>query len=171
MTSIHQPKNEITIRFDKCYVLAKGGVCIFEGHPRQMKRYLNECGLPMAKNAVPIEVMIKESSREDPLKIQRMADKLRKKKDTFLEEKGVREGVPSSGVPMKKVSFSLLQTWYLFSRTIIHIARYRIFNNAFLFLISIMTAFLNPPPWTRNLILIVRHPHRITEFSHPCLIA
>lgn len=42
IASIHAPNDETLSFFDKLYVLAKGGVCIFSGHPSQIQERLDQ---------------------------------------------------------------------------------------------------------------------------------
>jgi ABC-type multidrug transport system ATPase subunit len=48
--------------FDKLYVLAKGGICVFSGCPQDLKSHLEENDLICNEIQVPIEVSLKHSS-------------------------------------------------------------------------------------------------------------
>ncbi|OTF83402.1 hypothetical protein BLA29_013657, partial [Euroglyphus maynei] len=42
LASIHSPNSEILEMFDKLYILAKGGVCIYSGLPTLLRQNLHE---------------------------------------------------------------------------------------------------------------------------------
>ena len=65
ITSIHQPNQEIVMMFDKLYVLAKGGNCIFCGHPDRIAAHLKENEIPFKENQIPIEQLLKLGSVEE----------------------------------------------------------------------------------------------------------
>ena len=54
--------------FDKLYVLAKGGVCVYSGIPQQLPNHLRECNIICTENQVPIETLITigAKGRDDP---------------------------------------------------------------------------------------------------------
>ena len=60
IASIHAPNNEILNLFDKIYVLAKGGVCIYSGPPQQIQSFMErEIELKIPLEQPPIEALIK----------------------------------------------------------------------------------------------------------------
>ena len=70
VTSIHQPTTEILHLFDQLYVLARGGVCIYAGPPRQIQAHLNRLpDVAQHSGHFPIETLITHScsSHQDPL--------------------------------------------------------------------------------------------------------
>ena len=118
VTSIHQPNNEIIMKFDKLYVLAKGGVCIYDGPPRGLALHLSQVGITLNTDQVPIEVLIKVSSKSDNPETQRMADLMRSQ-ESALEERCKREGQLANGISRKKVGFSpTYHMWYLMLRSL-----------------------------------------------------
>jgi len=50
VTTIHQPNSDILQMFDKLYVLAKGGVCVYSGTPQHLDRYLMDCNILLWPN-------------------------------------------------------------------------------------------------------------------------
>ena len=60
IASIHAPNHETLSLFDKLYVLAKGGVCIYSGPPQQIRSYLiREIDLKIPDQQPPIEALIR----------------------------------------------------------------------------------------------------------------
>ncbi|CAG2178136.1 unnamed protein product, partial [Oppiella nova] len=43
IVSIHQPNNDLFHMFDNIYVLAKGGHCLYDGVPKQLRQHLMDC--------------------------------------------------------------------------------------------------------------------------------
>ncbi|CAG2170790.1 unnamed protein product, partial [Oppiella nova] len=76
IVSIHQPNNDLFHMFDNIYVLAKGGHCLYDGVPLQLRQHLIDCDITVSENEVPIEVLIKLSfnGRED-MDVKRLCDK------------------------------------------------------------------------------------------------
>jgi ABC-type multidrug transport system ATPase subunit len=64
ITTIHQPNQDLFQMFDNIYVLAKGGVCVYSGPPKELKQYLDECQITCNQNQVPIEVLLKVCSED-----------------------------------------------------------------------------------------------------------
>ena len=50
--------------FDKLYVLAKGGCCVFDGQTTRLKCHLEQCQIECLEWQVPIEELIKVSSKD-----------------------------------------------------------------------------------------------------------
>jgi hypothetical protein len=50
--------------FDKLYVLAKGGICVYSGSPQDLKIFLNKCNIKLCENQFPIEVLLRIASNE-----------------------------------------------------------------------------------------------------------
>ncbi|CAG2109311.1 unnamed protein product [Medioppia subpectinata] len=63
VTSIHQPNSLLLSMFDQLYVLSKGGHCVFAGRPNHLKDHLNNCGITCAPDILPIELLLKISSK------------------------------------------------------------------------------------------------------------
>ena len=62
LSSIHQPNRHLLQMFDKLYILAKGGHCLYFGIPGHLKNYLNECQINCNQNENPVEILLKVSS-------------------------------------------------------------------------------------------------------------
>ena len=56
--SIHQPNSDIMEALDKLYVLAKGGVCVYEGIPQSLPQHMRECDIVCNAYQVPIEHLV-----------------------------------------------------------------------------------------------------------------
>ena len=63
VTSIHQPNSDVLMMFDKLYVLARGGRCVFDGETNQLKSHLEQCQVECLEWQVPIEELIKVASK------------------------------------------------------------------------------------------------------------
>jgi hypothetical protein len=48
--------------FDKLYVLAKGGVCVYSGPAQDLNKHLRECDIICSEIQIPIEVLMKVAS-------------------------------------------------------------------------------------------------------------
>ena len=64
--------------FDKLYVLAKGGVCVYSRTPQHLPNHLSECNIICNENQEPIETLITIGAKgiEDN-KVIEMKDKTR----------------------------------------------------------------------------------------------
>ena len=106
VTSIHQPNSDVLTYFDRMYVLAKGGVCIYDGPPQNLPGHLKEAGIELKKHQFPIEVLMKMASIKDE-KLDPFLD-ITKKSWTGLEERCLTEGkLCPQGVPHKPIRFTL----------------------------------------------------------------
>ena len=64
VTSIHQPNSDVLMMFDKLYVLARGGRCVFDGETNQLKSHLEQCQVECLEWQIPIEELIKVASKD-----------------------------------------------------------------------------------------------------------
>ena len=64
VTSIHQPNSDVLMMFDKLYVLARGGRCVFDGETNQLKSHLEQCQVECLEWQVTIEELIKVASTD-----------------------------------------------------------------------------------------------------------
>jgi len=118
ISSIHQPNNDLLIMFDKLYVLAKGGICIYSGRPQDLDQHLKEYGIVYRRNQVPIEALLKFSSKGiNDLKVRQLEDKNKKEKQEILQ-KCKNEIKLFRGSQLKPLRFHFIDTWYLFLRII-----------------------------------------------------
>ena len=150
ITSIHQPNHAIISQFDKLYVMSVGGQCVFDGHPNEMPEYLGRLDINLSSEEVPIEVIIKMSSKIESEETLRIIDMVRSKSGAF-EQKCSRDGVLSVGSHKKNVRFSLRQTWYLSLRASIHLIRHRIWNDLTHLSILIFIALVFPQTFLKNM--------------------
>ena len=111
ITSIHQPNLEVLMKFDKLYVLAKGGVTIFSGRPHKLRSHLNECHIHCTQSQIPIEVLLKIAAKGySDEKVIQLSDKTNnnlKEYDKRIDKelKHFPNGIP---IRMKKFSFEEL---------------------------------------------------------------
>ena len=63
VTSIHQPNSLLLNMFDQLYVMAKGGHCVFTGRPNTLRSYLSVNGIDCPQDVLPIELLLKISSK------------------------------------------------------------------------------------------------------------
>ncbi|OTF82374.1 hypothetical protein BLA29_011671, partial [Euroglyphus maynei] len=63
MVSIHAPSSDILNLFDQLYILAKGGVCIYSGHPEQLRPHLlRVTGIQLNEDDSPIQEYLRIAS-------------------------------------------------------------------------------------------------------------
>ncbi len=123
--------------FDKIYVLAKGGVCVYSGLPQDLKIHLSECDIICDEFQVPIEVLLKFSSegindknvKQLCLKTSQSEQKLKSfnnKNETLLYSKGIK---------ITTKSFNLFDFWYLLCRsmTYTYISQWKLLTSHLLF--------------------------------------
>lgn len=58
IASIHAPNDETLSFFDKLYVLARGGVCIYSGPPSEIQEQLDQAQFESDDEQPPIEVLV-----------------------------------------------------------------------------------------------------------------
>ena len=114
--SIHQPNNELLQMFDKIYVLAKGGVCVYSGPPTQLRKHLIECQIECNEDQVPIELLIKisfEGIYNSKVKIlcEKAKEIIKESMFGFNEMKIIKNGLNRSAK-----NFSLVDFWYVLLR-------------------------------------------------------
>ena len=63
MTSIHQPNSDVLMMFDKLYVLAKRGKCVWNGETTKLKSHLQLSQVQCEEWQIPIEQLIKVASK------------------------------------------------------------------------------------------------------------
>jgi len=103
--------------FDKLYILAKGGICVFSGHPQDLKSHLSECQIICSGIQVPIEVILKVSSKGiNDQQVLRLADKTSQNKSQILLRIKVEAELYPDGIELKSESFKLIDTWNLLIR-------------------------------------------------------
>jgi hypothetical protein len=144
VTSIHQPSADILKQFDRLYVMAKRGICVFNGSPHHIVDHLLRCEIELDEEEVPIEVLIKLSSVAGSQVIERMSQMVRNE-CSELEEICLQDCILSDrGVSLRSVTFSLIQTWYLLCRTITYNMKQRLRSDLVLAMFTLLIAFVIP---------------------------
>jgi hypothetical protein len=111
--------------FDKLYVLAKGGICVFSGCPQDLKSHLEENDLICNKIQVPIEVLLKHSSNgsKDNYAIS-LAEKASNEKFSILSRCEDETCLFPDGIQFRSKKFKLIDLWILFLRTMTYTYRF-----------------------------------------------
>ena len=118
ITSIHQPNQEIVLMFDKLYVLAKGGNCIFSGEPHEMVDHLMQNKIPLNENQIPIEQLLKLGSVETAEQIDELIENTRETLTlSVLKDCEKQTKLSAGGIQRKSKSFSLPDLWYVMLRS------------------------------------------------------
>jgi len=122
--------------FDKLYVLAKGGVCVYSGPPKELSSHLSECGVFCTEFAV--EVLLKVASKDiDDQQLIQLATITSKQRKTILEICQNEAKLSPNGVQFKSKGFKLTDLWYVLMRTMTYnyISQWKTFWTQFLFYI------------------------------------
>jgi hypothetical protein len=124
--------------FDKLYVLAKGGICVFSGPPQELGLHLNECGIFCTEFQFPIEVLLKIASNgKNDNQVIELANKTSEEKVNLLKRCGNETHLFPDGIPFESKNFSLIDMWYLLLRTMTntYISQWKSLITQFLFYI------------------------------------
>ena len=121
ITSIHQPNQDLFLIFDSVYVLAKGGVCVYSGLPKNLRPYLNECRIDCNENQIPIEVLIKLSfkgmSDKNVRQLMQTTNNSQNIKELNSELDKTQEFLKTKkGFKNKSKNFKIIDFWYLMIR-------------------------------------------------------
>ena len=145
MTSIHQPNNDLLMLFDSLYVLAKGGICIYNGTPDRLYDHLEEAGILCKEYQSPIEIVVKlASTRNSEVELlfdQNMSNKTRLEQRCANEAKLSENGVSHKSIQISRRHFLILlfrATISLFVsqwKSMIVIFLYVIWNSLLLFMV------------------------------------
>ena len=140
IVSIHQPNNDLFNMFDNIYVLAKGGVGVYLGPPSDLRQHLIDCQIECNRDQVPIEVMLKISTKE---KENHMIENLVQK--TKIDCKDIQsiqnmKEINSIQSPTKRFNFN--DFYYLMMRTIASKYQYNWFEVMLKIGIYLMIAFM-----------------------------
>ena len=118
ITSIHQPNTDILLMFNKLYVLAKGGICLYSGPPQDLNHHLNECQIICSEYQIPIEVLIKYAIKGiSDENVLRLSENTSKDNQSLLEKCENEAKLFPNGIPFKSKSFKLIDMWYLLLRS------------------------------------------------------
>jgi hypothetical protein len=104
--------------FDKLYVLAKGGLCLYSGRPQDLGSYLSECRIFCTESQFPIEVLLKIAyfGESDDQVIQ-LANKTSEERVNLLNRCENETHLFPDGIPFESKKFKLIDIWYLLLRT------------------------------------------------------
>ncbi|XP_054158714.1 ATP-binding cassette sub-family G member 1-like [Oppia nitens] len=116
VTSIHQPNSDVLMLFDQLYVLGKGGLCVYEGPPNQLRDHLSRSEFECTEHQVPIELLLKIASKPDH-NLQRLANQTVKSRQSLRNKCLIEGQLAPNGIEPKTPGFNISQTWYLFQRT------------------------------------------------------
>ncbi|CAM6032206.1 unnamed protein product, partial [Sphagnum compactum] len=109
ITSIHQPNSDVLMMFDKLYVLAKGGVCVYSGRPQDLNTHLRECDILCNKFQFPIEVLLKIGTKGvNDKQVLKLAKKSSEEKQSLLNRCENETKLFSNGIPFKSKNFKLI---------------------------------------------------------------
>ena len=118
LTSIHQPNNEIVLMFDKIYVLAKGGECLFSGPPNMIRSHLFDNNIIIGDNDVPIEQLLKIASIESQEYFNELIERTKNElKNEVLKVSEHQLKLTTGGLQSRSKSFSASDVWYIMLRT------------------------------------------------------
>ena len=132
------------MKFDKLYVLAKGGLTIFSGRPQQLRNHLSECQITCNENQIPIEILMKIGANGYTNEsVIRLSDKTNEKLDNLDKMVNKELKLSPNGIPLKIKRFSFEELKYLSMRSLIHTFRYNwLFMSAFIAIEVISSIFL-----------------------------
>ena len=150
VTSIHQPSDEIIKLLDKLYILSIGGQCVYEGHPNQITQQLESIGIILGKDEVPIEVIIKMSSRIESQETIEIIELVRSEIAKLLTRCS-RDALFLKSSYKTSIGFSWRQVWYLTQRNFIHIISHRIWSEITHFIILILLALAFPYTFSKDI--------------------
>jgi hypothetical protein len=121
ITSIHQPNNDILMKFDTLYVLAKGGICVYSGSSQQLNNILGECQIICKEFQFPIEVLLKIATNGSNNKqVMELAKKTSQENQLILNRCENEGKLFPDGIPFKSKNFKLIDMWYLLLRSMIN---------------------------------------------------
>jgi hypothetical protein len=107
--------------FDNLYVLAKGGVCVFSGCPQGLNTHLSECDITCNEFQVPIEVLLKISSKGlNEQKVRGLSERANFFMQPFIRRLTSETKLSSNGITPKIKKFKFKDLWYLLMRNIVH---------------------------------------------------
>jgi len=136
--------------FDKLYVLAKGGLCIYSGPPKDLKVHLNQCDIRCTEYQFPIEVLLKHACNGIKDKhVIHLSNKTSEEKESILERCSDETKLFPDGIQIRSKRFKIIDFWNLFLRTMIYTIRYfwKLLLSQFIFYIFLgyfLRFFFNP---------------------------
>ena len=125
--------------FDKIYVLSKGGKCVFEGKPHDLRQTLLNNNMKCDKTDVPIEELLRISSEgKDNQKVIDLSEE-QSVKQNKLKKRIIKENMHSF-IELVYKRFSFNDFYYLLKRTMIT----TFISNWFLTVVQSIFQFFSP---------------------------
>jgi hypothetical protein len=124
--------------FDKLYVLAKGGLCVYSGPPQDLKTHLNECRIKCTQYQVSIEVLLKTATKGiNDEQVLQLASKTTENKEMLINKLNNETKLVPNGIPFKSKNFKFIDLWYLSMRTMTYtyFSQWKVFLTQLLFYI------------------------------------
>jgi hypothetical protein len=150
VTSIHQPNNDLIMTFDKLYVLAKGGFCVYEGSPKYLEFHLSKAEITCSQYQIPIEVLIRICSKTDG-SAQRMTKMLLKRKNELRYRCETEGRLSPGGISQKAIALNLFHFWYILQRTVVYTLSSNWKSMAIHFLLCISLSIVVPLLFNRQI--------------------
>ena len=142
IVSVHQPNQELFQMFDKIYVLAKGGVCVYSGPPHGLRQHLKNCYIECNENTVPIEKVLNICSEDqNNYSLNKLTNKMNEQSEEFyLDEKILNETmhlINQRPILSKRFSFKDFYQLMLRTMTYTYKCQWKVF-----FTLSLVSQFM-----------------------------
>jgi hypothetical protein len=113
------------MKFNKLYVLAKGGICVFSGRPQDLKSHLNKCDIICTQFQHPIEVLLKYTCNGiQDNRVLKLNDISSQEKQLILKRCNEETKLFPDGLIIRSKRFKLIDFWFLLLRTMTYTYRY-----------------------------------------------
>ena len=116
IASIHQPNHEIVMMFNKIYVLAKGGHCLYSGPPDRIDSCLRQCRVICDETQVPIEQLLKLSSMERNKDTEELIIKTKNLVKSEIDI--IKSNLSNKDIGFRSKEFKLKDVCYLIDRIV-----------------------------------------------------
>ena len=136
--------------FDKLYVLAKGGFCVYEGPPKALEFHLSKAEITCSQYQIPIEVLIRICSKTDG-SAQRLSKILLKNKNELRYRCETEGRLSPGGISQKAIAFNLFHFWYILQRTVVSTFKYQWKTIIFQLLFFTLLGLCIPYLYNRNI--------------------
>ena len=122
--------------FDNLYVLAKGGICIYNGTPDRLYDHLEEAGIQCKEYQAPVEALMKFASIRNA-EVEILLEQTMKNKEALKERCAKEVKLSRNGISHKSVGFSPRHFLYLVGRamTSLYVSQWKSMIVQFLFII------------------------------------
>ena len=143
ISTIHQPNGDVLQMFDKLYVLAKGGVCVYSGTPQQLPNHLEECNIICTENQVPIETLITIGAKgRDDRRIVLLENKTKESFDENFLFNRINQTKPKR-IEKHSKRFNWRDIYVLLNRSVSEFFGYKYISNGLSILTFVLTATLS----------------------------